>query len=343
MIRRILLQTVTRPPILPVVEALAGGPATILMLHRFADPEVGNAGHAPEGLAAHLAWLRRRHYHLAPLADLFRCLTSGEPLPARTVVFTVDDGYADFAKVGASVFAEYDCPVTVFAITGFLDGRCWNWWDKATWALESSPRDGLTLEVGNGEWSFRWGNSAERAQAAREIVERMKRIPERDKLELIGRMATALEIELPARAPARMAPMTWDEARACARRGVTYGPHTVTHPILAQADAQTSDGEIEESWWRLQQESDAAIPIFCYPNGDPGSFGPREIATLARLGLVGAVSSVPDYVARKRSRPVTDIYSVPRFTYPEDQTTLVQIVSGFERGKGLVRRALGIN
>lgn len=340
MMRRILLQAVTSPPILPVVEALAGAPATIFMLHRFADPEAGNPGHAPDRLAAHLAWLRERHYHLTPLAEVFRRLTAGEPLPPRTVAFTVDDGYADFVRVGAPVFAEYDCPVTVFIITGFLDRRCWNWWDRVTWALATASRSELTLETEDGRWRYQWQTGAERGQAIAQIVERMKRIPERRKLELIARIAAALEVELPDQAPGRMAPMTWDQARTCARHGVTYGPHTVTHPILSQTDPQASSEEIEESWWRLQQETDAAIPIFCYPNGDPGSFGAREIATVQRLGLVGAVSSVPDYVS-DRARSDSSIYSVPRFTYPEDRSDLVQIVSGFERGKNAVRRALG--
>jgi len=340
MMRRIVLHAVTSPPILSVVEALAGAPATILMLHRFADPEAGNPGHAPDRLGSHLAWLRERRYQLTPLAEVFRRLRAGEPVAPRTVVFTVDDGYADFARVGAPVFAQYDCPVTVFTITGFLDGRCWNWWDRVSWAMDSTTRSAFAIETEDGAWRYQWQTASERAQTIWQVVERMKRIPEARKLELIARIAAALEVELPERAPARMAPMTWDEVRACARRGVTFGPHTVTHPILSQADPQASNEEIEESWWRLQQETDAAIPIFCYPNGDPGSFGAREIATVQRLGLVGAVSSVPDYVS-DRSRPDSAVYSVPRFTYPEERSALVQIVSGLERGKNAVRRVLG--
>jgi hypothetical protein len=209
-----------------------------------------------------------------------------------------------------------------------------------SWAVEAASSSELSLETEDGTWRYQWQTGTEQGQAIREIVERMKRIPERRKLELIARIAAALEVQLPDQAPARMAPMSWDEARACARCGVTYGPHTVTHPILSQADPQASIEEIEESWWRLQQETDAAIPVFCYPNGDPASFGAREIAIVQRLGLVGAVSSVPDYVSA-RSRPDSSVYSVPRFTYPEDRSALVQIVSGFERGKRAVRRVLG--
>ncbi len=29
--------------------------------------------------------------------------------------------------------------------------------------------------------------------------------------------------------------MSWDQARLCEERGMTFGPHTVTHPILSRA------------------------------------------------------------------------------------------------------------
>ncbi len=45
------------------------------------------------------------------------------PLPARPVVITFDDGFADLATFAAPLLAEYGMPCTVFVTSGFLGRR----------------------------------------------------------------------------------------------------------------------------------------------------------------------------------------------------------------------------
>src|SRR5690606_15315070 len=84
----------------------------IIMMHRFADAERGIVGHDPAALGKGLASRRSARVPLLSLNELCTALESQEPVEG--VVFTVDDGYDDFATVAAPVFGEFDCPVTVF-------------------------------------------------------------------------------------------------------------------------------------------------------------------------------------------------------------------------------------
>src|SRR5262249_54861760 len=130
----------------------------------------------------------------------------------------------------------------------------------------------------------------------------------------------------------------WDQARDCEQKGMSFGAHTVTHPILARTDDDQSRREIEESWARVRQELTEPVPVFCYPNGEFTDFSSREIATLRQLGLVGAVVGVPghatgrDFVASKESP-----FAVRRFSFPMSLPKIVQYASGVERFKSLVR------
>ena len=81
------------------------------------------------------------------LSDLVEHVEQNKRLEQHAVVFTVDDGYADFADIASPVFAAYDCPVTVFLITDFVSGRLWNWWDKVDWVFRESKRDALNFEI----------------------------------------------------------------------------------------------------------------------------------------------------------------------------------------------------
>lgn len=323
----------THPWVVPLAFPLTRGAAPVFMLHRFADPDTGRPGHDTDTLRAHLSWLRRHRVAVLPLAEVLRRFGAGEPVH-KTVVFTVDDGYADFADRGLPVFAEFDCPVTVFLTTDFLDGRCWLWWNVVECLVQGTARDGVRLEHDAGVWEYRWRDSREREAAILSLVERLKTVPEACRKDLIARLGAVLEVELTRQPTPAYAPLSWDAVRRCARSGVSFGPHTLTHPILARTGDAQSAAEIAGSWHRVRQEAgDAAVPVFCYPNGDPDSFGVREQNLVAAAGLAAAVTTVPGYVTRglfDSARPHAR-HAVPRMPYAQDDRSFVRASSGLER------------
>jgi peptidoglycan/xylan/chitin deacetylase (PgdA/CDA1 family) len=316
--RRVL----THPALIRAAFSLSGRSAPIFMCHRFRDVGLGTAGHDPQTLRANLAWLRANRCSLLSLSELFDRLAEGAPLD-RAVAFTVDDGYTDFARVAAPVFAEFDCPVTVFLTTGFLDSRRWMWWDQVRLALKSLRRD----------------------EERRPLIAALNRMPELQKLQRVGALVQESGLELPATAPPEFAPVTWDDVRRLARSGVTFGPHSVTHPVLSQTGPEQSRHEIAESWRRVRDEvGDGAVPIFCYPNGGQADFGMREEEAVASSGMRAAVAARPGYAARRDlsgDRPSAR-FRLPRFSYPDAHSSFIQVAGRIERFKLAVRAAIGV-
>ena len=310
-------------------------------MHRFAVPDLGIRGHDPAILAERLEYLRRRRYGLMSLPDLLTHLDEGIPLEGNAVVFTVDDGYADFAAVGAPVFAAYDCPVTVFLVTDFVSGRLWNWFDRIEWAFDNTERREIAMDVLGEKVSMRWTSSSARDSAREEFVERLKRVEDAVKEGLVGNLEELLDVTIPERAPEKYLAMNWDQVRTCARQGVTFGPHTVSHPILTRVDASRADYEISESWRRVAEATDAAVPVFCYPNGTPLDFSSREKASVARAGMTAAVSTIDGSLESFSSGIASaDRFAIPRFAYSELKERFVQIASGLEERKTRMRRRL---
>jgi peptidoglycan/xylan/chitin deacetylase (PgdA/CDA1 family) len=310
-------------------------------MHRFAVPDLAVNGHDPAALSKHLEYLRRRRYRLMSLQDLLDHLDKGIPLAENALIFTVDDGYADFASVGAPVFEAYDCPVTVFLVTDFVSGRLWNWFDHVEWAFIHTDKHEMTLEISGEKIRLRWTNVADRVRVADEFVERLKRGKDGLKDELIGRLEEILEVNIPELAPEEYKAMSWDQVRSCASRGATFGPHTVSHPILSQVEANRSDYEISESWRAVADATGAAVPVFCYPNGTLSDFSSREKASIARAGMAAALSTIE---ASLESSPsgifAPDRFALPRFAYPEETQRFVQMASGLEARKARIRRRL---
>src|SRR2546425_159452 len=131
--RHVLFRLAGADVLAPALRAIGAGLLSIITLHRFADPDLQVPGHDPASLRNHLAYLRRHRYRMLSLSDVLELLNDPDGgSTTAAVAFTVDDGYGDFARIGAPIFAEYDCPVTLFVPTGFVDGQLWLWWDRVT-------------------------------------------------------------------------------------------------------------------------------------------------------------------------------------------------------------------
>ena len=118
---------------------------------------------------------------------------------------------------------------------------------------------------------------------------------------------------------------------------MTFGPHTVTHPILARASNAQSRFEIEESWRRLKDQMATPVPVFCYPNGQEGDYGKREMDVIGSAGMTGSVIGSSGYATGDDIRHPQNRYRIKRFSMPDTTGDLIQYVTGLERLKDRIR------
>jgi peptidoglycan/xylan/chitin deacetylase (PgdA/CDA1 family) len=322
----------------PALRPLGRGLLAIFSLHRFTDPEYGVVGHDAATLRDHLAYLRRHRYRLLSMADVLKVVEEGDTGSKEpAVAFTVDDGYDDFARIGAPVFSHFDCPVTLFVPTGFLDGQLWLWWDRLKHLFRETRRCAVTLALGSENRPYRWSTPHERLEVQQDVLARLERVdvPTRDAT--IMSLSHQLAVEIPVRPPSAFAPISWDDVRRAARLGVTFGPHTVTHPILPLVTDEACNWEIQQSYRRLRQETDACVPVLCYPAGKARQ---RELEAARRAGLRAAVTSTPGYAAPHRARDRTSLhrFALPRFSCPHDRPHVVTTAAGVVHLKWTVQR-----
>ena len=167
------------------------------MLHRFSSPDDGISGHDPATVRGILAYLRKQSYDLISLQEMFRRLRDGELL-RRAIAFTIDDGYFDHGLIGGPIFAEFDCPVTIFAVTGFLDGTDWLWWDRTQFICEQTSKTQLTVRVGTEQRLFQLDSKPARLTAARAINLWCQDASQVDRVAMVGPDAVYLRGDLEA-------------------------------------------------------------------------------------------------------------------------------------------------
>ncbi len=337
-VKQALLGALRIPGVTAPFQRFTRGRAAVFMMHRFRGQDYDGDGHDPSELRSVLGYLRRQKYDLIGLPELFdRLHREGRPL-YRSVAFTIDDGYRDHATVASPVFAEFDCPVTTFVVTGFLDGEIWFWWDQIEFTFSATGQRSITFDFGESRLTYRIADERERRRAIADFTNRCKQVPDDQRKAGIAALAVAAEVDLPSAPPEQYAPMTWNQLRECEARGMSFGPHTVTHPVLARTSDEQCYRELSESWARLRSEASDPVPVFAYPNGKWHDFGAREVRTLEELGLRGALaaeSGYADTATVKGDR--LSAYSVRRFTYPDSLPHVIQAVSGLERLKEVLR------
>ncbi len=126
--------TAGQPLIVPLQPANAIGvranefqTVPILCYHRFGT---GNNKMlmAPTNFGQQLDWLARNGYKVIRLSQLLGFLGGHEPLPQKSVVITIDDGYESVHRHAFPLLKKYGFPATLFVYTDFIgtgDGLSW--------------------------------------------------------------------------------------------------------------------------------------------------------------------------------------------------------------------------
>ncbi len=87
--------------------------AVILLYHRFGDERYPSTSVPLELFRQQMTYLQQNGYKVIPLEELLDLLEKGSPIPPKTVVITVDDGYKSTMKA-YEVLKEFGYPFTVF-------------------------------------------------------------------------------------------------------------------------------------------------------------------------------------------------------------------------------------
>ncbi len=74
----------------------------------------------PEMFHAQMDYLARQGFHVLTLHQAVEAIRLHRPLPARPVVLTFDDGYADFFSAAVPELRSHGFPATNFVVTGFV-------------------------------------------------------------------------------------------------------------------------------------------------------------------------------------------------------------------------------
>ncbi|RPI56951.1 MAG: hypothetical protein EHM55_03520 [Acidobacteria bacterium] len=241
-----------------------------------------------------------KHFRCLRLEEAVELLRSGRPLPRYSAVVTFDDGFRNNLRYAYPILRRFGVPATIFLTTGHIGRGVQLLWTERVGRLLRSvkPPCSLTVAADPAPLAVSFRTVAERDEAARAVLKRLKSMPSRQRdcvvSELENQLAGAGREHDAAGAPnaERYTFLTWSEARELARGGMTIGSHTVEHPIMSSLDDARRAREVVDSKREIERQMWAPCTLFSYPNGTADDFGDRDKANLQAAGYVAAVTQI---------------------------------------------------
>ena len=303
--------------------------AVIFMLHRMSSPDVIEQGHSPKFLDQALSYLKNKGYNFVSLEQLFDAAEGKIELPARSIAFTIDDGFEDQAEIAAPIFIKHQCPVTIFLITNFIDTGSPPWDSFVKHVFINADMDEIKLKVEGEQYRFNLSNLDERYNSLREFRDKCKECSQDHLINILTELLSASGMKNVSLPLSSARPLTWKRARELEEQGVSFAPHTETHIILSKASDDLASKEITGAWDRVNAELKHPCPVFAYPTGRKQDFTRRDINVIRELNLKGAVTAEAGYF-KLDEMTEADRYLVKRMSFPSNLEDLIQSLSGLE-------------
>jgi peptidoglycan/xylan/chitin deacetylase (PgdA/CDA1 family) len=322
------------------LRSVARGSGVILMFHhvRPAQPRDFAPNRlleiAPAFLDTILDMLERSGFDLVSLDELPARLEGGRD--ARPfAALTFDDGYRDNVEYALPVLRRRGAPWTLFVTTDFADGKGRLWWLELEQAVDRLDR--LRVELDGDTIDLPCRTAAEKGAAFETVYWRLRAGPEERLRSVIAGLGEMAGLDFSALA--RGLCLGWEELRALADDPkVTFGAHTLTHPMLAKHDEVAARREIAMSRSLIEERLGRPVRHFAYPVGDPTSAGAREFRLAREAGFATAVTTRPGHVFAGHA---AHLHALPRVSVNglfQSEAALTSLLSGvpflmFNRGR----------
>ena len=230
------------------------------------------------------------------------------------VAITFDDGYEDNYINAYPILKKYNCPATIFLVTEFISKKKMLWWDIVTYCIKkifSNSISYVNIDISNTKFTFRKDEDID--GVCSQIINRFKLLTNNDKLSEIDKIIKKAGIDHKILRDASPS-LAWSQINEMNSDLVSYGAHTMTHPILNKMDYLEFVNEICISKQQIEYQLNKPINLFAYPNG---SYDTIITDVVKSAGFKASFDYNDEACSCKKD---IDIFKIPRISIDYDMS-----------------------
>ncbi len=258
-------KSLIRSGVLPLISRFTGHGVAILMYHSVMnDPAseeltLGGIIHSTKVFREQMEVVAR-YFNAVSLDDVLLFLQGKKTLPAKAVVITFDDGYADNYQAAKDILSPLGIPAVFYVTVDCIERQRLPWPGLLRHAFLTSKKNSWP-EAPGMEWPLI--SAQQRIQAFDRASEHCSKLSGGPQGEYVESIQQQLGTAPPR--PTQRLMMTWEEVRGLGRSGHTVGSHTMTHPNIAYVTESEARAEMLGAKNKLEQELAAPVVHFSYP------------------------------------------------------------------------------
>ena len=222
------------------------------------------------------------------------------------VAVTFDDGYRDNYLHAFPILKRLTIPATIFLISGCIQDGKLPWYDQVALGFKLTARKSLDWEQ-PGAPSGAMESPEARIRKMQSTLEWLWGLRTEERLQRLPELFAALRVAAELTLPNFM--MNWTEIREMSKSGISFGAHTVNHPVLSHCKNEDVEREILESKKTIERNLKLPVNHFAYPFGRYGDFNEDAKRTLRVANFKTAVTTIPGY-----HHAGDDLLELKRFT-----------------------------
>jgi peptidoglycan/xylan/chitin deacetylase (PgdA/CDA1 family) len=260
------------------------GIATVFMLHRVYPVEGNkllpneNLKVSPDYLEAFILKAKAKGYSFISLDTLYDGLMNNKPV-SKSIVLTLDDGYADNYTHAHPIFKKHDIPFAIYVTTSFPDNTAILWW----YTLEDIVIQNETITLNDGS-SFECKTQQQKIDTFRVIRQKIIHLPKEN---FIGSLQTLFKNNsVDWQSKVTELALTWEQIEEISKDPLAaIGAHTINHFASATLSKEELINEVSGSKKIIESRINKPVEHFCYPFGGPKEVGEKEFAIVNELSF----------------------------------------------------------
>lgn len=211
----------------------------------------------------------KENFNIINFSLLNRHFEKRETLQKNSLIITFDDGYRDNYTNALPILKKYNIPATIFlAVKNIETGENF-WWDKVSYYMKSQGKQ--EPDIKNLLRSLKLCSNNERIEVI-ESIRKSSKI-----------LSRTIERQV----------LTWEEIKEMSHKGIEFGSHTMTHPILSRLeDKNEIVYELKQSKKIIEDKLQKEVVVFSYPVGREDSFNQGVKDILNEAGYSFAVNYI---------------------------------------------------
>ena len=222
------------------------------------------------------------------------------------VAITFDDGYRDNFTYAFPILKELGIPATIYLATGHIGTNQLPWYDQVCLAFKLSVRPFLRLRLaGAPEGPLQSKQS--RLSLLEQVLDWLRELDDETWQKAMRELFEVLGVPSSLSLPNYM--LNWDEVRQMKNHKISFGAHTVTHPVLSRLTGARLRDEITRSKNTIEQKIQTEVRHFAYPFGRPIHFSDEAKHVIEQSGFKTAVTTVYGF-----NKPGDDPFALKRLT-----------------------------